>query len=151
MFNYFCSLDNILECLERMFFISNTVGFDAKNEMLILTYWSKSLKFNKLQKLFPDRVWTETEHFIYACILIPSTGQLQYYPLHLFLLSFYLQKKRKLVKCKVQLINSFDVFSFSFLVCSFPRKHALQTWVLFSSIIEDREEEIISLIIQLWL
>lgn len=35
-----------------MFFVSNTVRFDAKNEMLISTYWSKSLKCNELQKLF---------------------------------------------------------------------------------------------------
>jgi len=28
-----------------MFFIADAVAFDAKNEMLILTYWSKSLQW----------------------------------------------------------------------------------------------------------
>lgn len=77
-----------------MFFMANTVGFDAKNEMLILIYWSKSLQIQWVAESISRQSLNPNRQFHMYIYFNPLIDQIQYYPLHLFLLSFYLKKKK---------------------------------------------------------
>lgn len=76
-----------------MFFMANTVGFDAKNEMLILIYWSKSLQSQWVAESISRQSLNPNRQFHMYIYFNPLIDQIQYYPLHLFLLSFCLKKK----------------------------------------------------------